>query len=280
MLQRCQDIESINKAIMAYRQEKASVAFVPTMGALHEGHLSLVRLAKKKADRVVVSIFVNPLQFGAGEDFEVYPRTLEEDALLLEKEGVDALFLPEALELYPDGFQTLVVNDSLSKILCGKSRPGHFQGVLTVVLKLFNIVKPDYAFFGVKDYQQFVLISRMVKDLCLNIEVFGGSIIREQDGLAMSSRNVRLDKENRGHATQIHKALCEVKAAYQGGMRKESDLKRLFEKVLSKRGSFEMDYFDIREASSLEEYEEGCDPVALCAARLGGVRLIDNMVLH
>jgi pantoate--beta-alanine ligase len=172
-----------------WEREGAKVVFVPTMGALHEGHMQLVRVARQHGSRVIVSIFVNPTQFGPNEDFAKYPRTLAADLELLAKEKVDAVFLPNAMSMYPDGFQTYVINKTMAKGLCGAVRPGHFEGVLTVVLKLFNLVRPHTAIFGKKDYQQWRLIERMVKDLHLPVMVLGQDTVRESDGLAMSSRN-------------------------------------------------------------------------------------------
>ena len=261
-----------------YRKEGKIIAFVPTMGYLHEGHLSLVDIAKKKGDVCVVSIFVNPIQFGPGEDYERYPRDVRRDERLLEKRGCDTLFYPSTSEMYPEDFLTRVRVEKLSNILCGKSRPGHFEGVTTVVLKLFNIVKPHVAVFGEKDYQQLVIIKRMVRDLNLDVEIVAGEIIREKDGLAMSSRNVYLDPVEREQATCLFRSLLLAQDMVKAGIR---DTKTIIEAVNDFIKNFDrarIDYIKIVHPDTLEELEEIHDRARiLLAVYLGGARLIDNM---
>ena len=261
-----------------YRKEGKIIAFVPTMGYLHEGHLSLVDIAKKKGDVCVVSIFVNPIQFGPGEDYERYPRDVRRDERLLEQRGCDALFYPSASEMYPEDFLTRVRVEKLSNILCGKSRPGHFEGVTTVVLKLFNIVKPHVAVFGEKDYQQLVIIKRMVRDLNLDVEIVAGEIIREKDGLAMSSRNVYLDPVEREQATCLFRSLLLAQDMVKAGIR---DTKTIVEAVNDFIKNFDrarIDYIKIVHPDTLEELEEIHDRARiLLAVYFGGARLIDNM---
>ena len=261
-----------------YRKEGKIIAFVPTMGYLHEGHLSLVDIAKKKGDVCVVSIFVNPIQFGPGEDYERYPRDVRRDERLLEQRGCDVLFYPSASEMYPEDFLTRVRVEKLSNILCGKSRPGHFEGVTTVVLKLFNIVKPHVAVFGEKDYQQLVIIKRMVRDLNLDVEIVAGKIIREKDGLAMSSRNVYLDPVEREQATCLFRSLLLARDMVKSGIR---DTKTIVEAVNDFIKNFDrarIDYIKIVHPDTLEELEEIHDRARiLLAVYLGSARLIDNM---
>ncbi len=256
------------------------VVFVPTMGALHEGHISLVEKARSLGDKVIVSIFVNPKQFGPKEDFATYPRTLAEDVEKLNAANVDAVFLPNASEIYPEGFQTYVVNDNMSLGLCGATRENHFRGVLTVVLKLFNLVKPDAALFGKKDYQQWRLIERMARDLSLDVAVLGEAIVREKDGLAMSSRNRRLTPEERRVAPQIYKGLEKANQQYVLGERNRDKLIASFEQHLAAFKEFSLEYVEIRQQDALQEAEQLEVPcVMLVAVRLGGVRLIDNLEL-
>ena len=265
-----------------WRASQESLAFVPTMGALHEGHMSLALEAKKIAQRTVVSIFVNPLQFGPKEDFATYPRTLEHDVKMLGAIGVDALFLPNARDVYPDGFQTYVRNEAMSSFLCGQHRPGHFQGVLTVVAKLFHIVSPDFALFGKKDYQQFRLIEKMAKDLSFRTKVLGLPTVREKDGLAMSSRNAKLTSGERAKAAQIYAGLKVVRDLYDQGERRVEHLAAAFVAILARVPELRLEYFEIRYQENLDSvpHELNKRPaVALVAAHLGSVRLIDNLEL-
>lgn len=257
------------------------VAFVPTMGALHEGHLSLALQAKKLADRVLVSIFVNPTQFGPKEDFSRYPRTLKEDLELLSAAGVEAVFLPSAASMYPEGFQTAVINKALATDLCGASRPGHFEGVLTVVLKLFNLAQPHVAVFGKKDYQQWRLIARMVDDLNLRIHIVGGETIRDADGLAKSSRNRYLLDTERITALKISQSLTAAKALYNKGERRSAAIIAAFNQVATPIADLALEYVELREQSQLTPFGELIDKpaVLLVAGRVGSTRLIDNMEL-
>ncbi len=265
--------------VKAWRAQGEKIAFVPTMGALHKGHISLVEAAQKKAQRVVVSIFVNPLQFGPKEDFASYPRMLKEDLEALDAAKVDALFAPLATDMYPEGFQTAVTNNEAATILDGKARPGHFNGVLTVVNKLFNLVQPDYAFFGLKDYQQLRVVSLMVKDLCMNLEVIGCPTQREPDGLAMSSRNLRLTPDERAVAPQLYKAMTAMAEAYRKGETSVEKLSRIFKDELAEAPAIRLEYIEIRTQDKLAEFAGAVDKpaVALVAAHLGSVRLIDNL---
>jgi pantoate--beta-alanine ligase len=265
--------------IAQWRSQGQRIGFVPTMGNLHQGHLQLVRQAQARAERVVVSIFVNPLQFGANEDFASYPRTLEEDKALLQAEGVDLLFAPGVELIYPQGQQvhTQVHVPGISELLCGASRPGHFIGVATIVCKLFNLVQPDLALFGEKDFQQLLVIRRMVADLALPVEIIGIPTVREADGLAMSSRNRYLSAAERERAPALYQSLSRLADAVRGGERDFARLEREAEAELKQAG-FAPDYLSLRRAADLQPASaEDQDLVALAAARLGGARLIDNL---
>lgn len=257
------------------------LGFVPTMGALHEGHLSLVRAAKAQSDAVAVSIFVNPTQFGPQEDFSKYPRNFERDRELLEKEGVDFLFAPAVEEMYPQGAVTYVTVEGLSDKLCGRSRPGHFRGVTTVVAKLFHIVEPDVAFFGQKDAAQVAIIRRMVRDLNLPVQIVGCPIVREVDGLAMSSRNAYLDLEQRKAALVLHRALRAVRDSFGRGERRVATLIDVGKRVCADEASVRLDYLEIVDPDSLDPLVEIRAPgLVAVAAFVGATRLIDNVVLH
>lgn len=268
----------LQSALRKCRQKGQSIAFVPTMGNLHEGHLDLVSKAGELCDIVVVSIFVNPLQFGPKEDFGAYPRTLERDRELLEAEGTDLLFAPPVQAVYPRGQdeQTRIEVPGLSEILCGASRPGHFTGVATVVCKLFNMAQPDYTIFGEKDYQQLLVIRRMVEDLCLPVEVQGLATVREPDGLAMSSRNGYLTAEERTRAPALFRALRRAGDDLREG-RAASEVERHGEEDLAANG-LRADYFSVRRAQDLRPATaQDQDLVVLAAAYLGKTRLIDNL---
>lgn len=268
-------------ALRARLKPETSIAFVPTMGNLHEGHLSLVKRARELADCVVVSVFVNPLQFGVGEDFASYPRTLAQDCHLLEEAGVAVVFAPSEQELYPEP-QDMAVEppQTLANQLCGASRPGHFRGVTTVVLKLFNIVQPDFAVFGKKDYQQLHLIKRMVRQLNLSIKVVGVETKRAADGLALSSRNGYLSPSERQEATRLNHELRAIVAALQSGSRDFSGLSAQATAHLNAAG-WAVDYIDIRETHDLATAQaEDKQCVILAAARLGKTRLIDNLEVN
>ena len=262
------------------RRERRRIVLVPTMGFLHEGHLSLVRAARLRGDRVVVSIFVNPAQFGPGEDLASYPRDFERDRRMLEMEDVDVLFHPSVAQVYPDGAQTFVDVEKLSLPLCGLVRPGHFRGVATVVAKLFNIVQPHAAIFGEKDYQQLQVIRRMVRDLNFNIEIVGHPIVRESDGLAMSSRNAYLNAAERQAALCLSRALCKAERLVRRG---EISAAGILDRVLpeiTKERLATVEYATICDAESLEETEQiGERALLALAVRIGKARLIDNRIL-
>lgn len=255
-----------------------AVAFVPTMGALHAGHMSLMDLARHRARVTIASIFVNPLQFGPSEDLSQYPRPLEKDIALLEAAGIDAVFLPPADELYPDDASTFVVEESVSLPLCGAVRPGHFRGVATVVLKLFNIVTPDLAVFGQKDAQQCVVIERMVRDLNLRLEIVRGPIVREPDGLALSSRNIYLDEADRRAAPALFASLEAARLAFEAGERNAAALEAMGRAVLAAEPRLKLQYWEVRHPESLADIETIGPAGALfaVAAYLGTTRLIDN----
>ena len=276
-------LEVLRNSLSVLRRDGGSVALVPTMGALHEGHLTLVRRAKEAADHVVASIFVNPRQFGAGEDLDAYPRQLARDSQLLEAEGVALLWAPKPEEVYPQGYATNISVAGVSEGLCGGDRPGHFDGVATVVCKLFNQVMPDMAFFGEKDWQQLAVIRRMARDLDLTLPhvdaIHGVAIVREGDGLAMSSRNAYLSAEQRAQAASLPLAMKDAIAVLAEGGKAERPLGNLRE-VLQVSGFDSVDYAEVRDADSLERLEADNGNARLfVAARIGGTRLIDNMAV-
>ena len=262
------------------------VGLVPTMGALHEGHLSLIKKAKETCDKVVVSVFVNPIQFGPAEDYDKYPRTLDNDTVLCEKEGVDIVFAPTPDEMYGSGNR--LSNDTLTYVcppffyvnkLCGKTRVGHFDGVCTVVLKLFNIVQPDYAFFGQKDAQQVVIVKKMVKDLNVPVEIIQCPIVREESGLALSSRNKYLSDEGKQKALALSKILNNIKSCYKRGITDIKGLKETAYNFLTE--DYELEYWEILDKNTLEEQEYADNnSIVLIACRVENVRLIDNIYLE
>ncbi len=271
----------LRAALQDFRQQGLSIGFVPTMGNLHEGHLHLVRRAAALCDVVVVSIFVNPLQFGANEDLAAYPRTLAADKEKLFAEGVKALFTPTVEEIYPEGMEkhTQVQVPDLSETLCGSSRPGHFNGVTTIVNKLFNIVQPDMAVFGEKDFQQLSIIRKMVEDLCMQVKIEGVATARDEDGLALSSRNGYLTPEQRKIAPVIHETLTTCREAIACGFDNFLQLESHARMRLLQAG-LEPDYFSVRDARTLQSVSEHTEEIAiLAAARLGNTRLIDNVRL-
>jgi pantoate--beta-alanine ligase len=256
------------------------IAVVPTMGALHEGHLALVAEARERADRVIVTIFVNPLQFNQPADFDSYPRPIEFDLATCESVGVDAVYAPTAAVLYQPHFQTHVEPGDLAMRLEGPRRPGHFRGVTTIVAKLFGATVPDVALFGRKDYQQLVIVTRMVADLDMGIEVIGVPIVREPDGLAMSSRNVRLDPENRLAATVLSRALAAADTAYQFGERRADAIRAVASDLIAGEALASIEYVEVVDAATLGDVTTiDSAAVVLVAAWFGGVRLIDNRVL-
>jgi len=270
----------MRSASRAARHAGLRVGFVPTMGALHEGHLSLVRVARAAADTVMTSIFVNPTQFGPNEDLAKYPRSLERDREWLEREGVDVLFAPAVEEMYPAGPATWVTVEGLSDKLDGRSRPGHFRGVATVVAKLFHIVEPDAAFFGQKDAAQAAIVRRMVRDLLLPVEIVVCPIVREADGLAMSSRNAYLDPQQRKQALVLHRSLQRVQQLAEAG---EGDAARLIaaaRQEFARESTVRLDYFEIVNPETLDPVPEiSRGALVAVAAFVGTTRLIDNIVL-
>jgi pantoate--beta-alanine ligase len=275
-------IPILRRQLQLWRTERQSIALVPTMGNLHAGHLSLVKQAASVAKRVIVSVFVNPLQFGPNEDYQNYPRTLDADRQRLLRSGADILFTPRATEMYPNGMETTtrIEVPKISEILCGATRPGHFIGVATVVNKLFNVVQPDKALFGEKDYQQLLVIKRMIADLYMPIEIIAVPTVREMDGLAMSSRNSYLNEQQRKLAPYLFKTLSEIKIKIKNGERNFHLLEQQAMDRLTETG-FVPDYVAVRTAQSLENPSaRSRELVILAAARLGSTRLIDNMIFH
>ena len=271
----------LRATVGAWKASGDRVAFVPTMGALHEGHLSLVRLAREHADRVVVSIFVNPTQFGPGEDLDRYPRREEEDAALLETEGCDLLFLPDPETIYPPGHATFVTPRGAAEGLEGALRPGHFRGVATVVTQLFHLVAPDVAVFGEKDAQQLAVVRQLVRDLHLPVEIVPGPTVRAEDGLALSSRNAYLSPEEREAASSIHRALVAARDLARGGERRSDPLRRRMLEILSAEPLVETEYAEVVDATSFQPVDRLASRVVLpVAARVGSTRLIDNLVLE
>ncbi len=267
----------LREAVKTWRSKGESIGFVPTMGNLHAGHLQLVNTAKKKADRVVVSIFVNPTQFGAGEDYETYPRTEQEDQEKLQAEGTDLLFLPSVAEIYAPDVRTAVTVTGLSDLYCGASRPGHFSGVTTVVCKLFNMVQPDIALFGLKDFQQLTVIKTMVRDLNIPVEIAGVETVRELSGLAMSSRNGYLTDAEKQVAPKLYHSLCAARDGILTGNLAYADLEQQALQFLQQVG-FQPDYFSVSRSSDLKKADTNdVDLVILVAAKLGKTRLIDNI---
>lgn len=283
-------VAELHRLADAERAAGRRIALVPTMGALHEGHLSLVREGRARADRVWLSIFVNPTQFNDPKDLEVYPRTLDDDLAKCEAAGVDVVFAPNAAEMYPEGAQTWVDVDELSLPLCGGARPGHFRGVTTVVSKLLLAAKPHVAVFGEKDYQQLAVIRRMARDLCCDVEIVGGETVRESDGVALSSRNLNLAPSARRQAPALVRALEAAEQAVAAGERRRGALLHLVKTELEKAPLAQIDYVELRCPESLAEAPEGlCAPTLLALAVFfdapegepgARVRLIDNRVLH
>lgn len=265
----------------AWRIAGKRIAFVPTMGYLHDGHVSLLEEGRRRGDALVVSIFVNPTQFGPKEDLSRYPRDLEGDLTKAERAGVDVAYIPDAAAMYPDGYQTFVEVERLQQGLCGASRPGHFRGVATVVLKLLNVVQPTVALFGMKDYQQLQVIRRMVRDLDVASEIVGMPIVREPDGLAMSSRNAYLSPDERQRALALSRALNAARAAFAGGERDAATLLANAQEVISGSAGVRLDYLELRDGESLELSSGPITRTAVMAiaAFVGNTRLIDNLLL-
>ncbi len=272
-----ESIKDVRATVKEWKAKGLKVGFVPTMGYLHEGHESLIRKASEENDRVVVSIFVNPIQFGPKEDLSTYPRDLERDSKVCESAGADIIFHPENEEMYFKDFSTFVDMNGLTDGLCGKSRPTHFRGVCTVVTKLFNIVAPDRAYFGEKDAQQLAVIKRMVRDLNIDIEIIGCPIVREKDGLAKSSRNTYLSVEERNAATILNKSLTLAKEKIQAGERDSEIIIKLIEEVINSEKLARIDYIEVVDSLSMEKVERIEKSVLVAiAVFIGKTRLIDN----
>ena len=278
-------IEEVREKVQEWKKQGLSVGLVPTMGALHDGHLSLIKKAKATCDKVVVSVFVNPIQFGPSEDFDKYPRTLDEDCKLCDGESVDIVFAPTPIEMYGEGAR--LSNDTLTYVcppffyvnkLCGKSRVGHFDGVCTVVLKLFNIVQPDFSLFGQKYAQQVIIIKKMVRDLNIPIEIIQCPIVREESGLALSSRNKYLSDSDKNDALALSKILNNIKSCYKKGITDVSALKETAYSYLTDK--HDLEYLEILDRNTLEEKSKADrETLVLIACKVAGVRLIDNIYL-
>ncbi|ADO82923.1 pantoate--beta-alanine ligase [Ilyobacter polytropus] len=273
-------ISEIKEKVNEWKSNGLSVGFVPTMGYLHAGHKSLIEKASSENDRVVVSVFVNPKQFDNENDLETYPSNLQGDKALIAGAGGDIIFAPTAAEMYPDGFATLVDIEGLDKELCGATRPGHFRGVCTVVTKLFLIVTPDRAYFGEKDFQQLAIIKRFTKDLNIPVEIIGCPIVREEDGLAMSSRNAKLSEEERRKALIIIEALNIIKEMVYQGTSDVEELKKEASRKISTMDIAKIDYFEIVDPDTLEKIDVVKEKaLAATAVFIGKTRLIDNMII-
>jgi len=273
-------IEEMQQAAISLKREGKSIAFVPTMGFLHEGHASLLREGRKRGDILVLSIFVNPIQFGQNEDLDRYPRNMAGDCRIAEECGVDIVFTPDAPGMYPAGFQTSITVRDLSLPLCGASRPGHFDGVATVVTKLFNIVMPDVALFGRKDYQQLAVLRRMTADLNLPVQLVGMPIIRETDGLAMSSRNAYLSPAERQSALCLSGAIRRVRNLYAAGTREVAGLEKAARELIESETAANIDYLEFRDGTTLEPVQTADTSTLMAmAVKIGKTRLIDNTIL-
>ena len=277
----CSTIDAVRKQVKDWKREGLTIGFVPTMGYLHEGHRSLMEAARKENDKVVVSIFVNPMQFGPTEDLESYPRDLQKDAILCEGVGVDLIFHPEPEEMYPEGFCSYVDMNGLTTELCGKSRPIHFRGVQTVVLKLFHIVTPDNAYFGQKDAQQLAVIKRMVKDLSVDITIHGCPIIREEDGLAKSSRNTYLNAQERQAALILSKSLREGKRLIAEGQKDADTIKKAITDYIQTEPMAKIDYVDVVDFDTISPIHTiSGETLVAIAVYIGKTRLIDNFIVE
>lgn len=271
----------VRKIINKQKKNCSTIGFVPTMGYLHKGHLSLVEASVKNSDFTVMSIFVNPVQFGPGEDFERYPRDFERDSKLAGEAGVDLIFVPDTEEMYPEGYMTYVTVDKITELLCGKFRPGHFKGVTTIVSKLFNIISPDRAYFGQKDAQQVAVVRKMVKDLNMNIEIVCCPIVRESDGLAVSSRNVYLNTEERRAATVLSEALFEAKKMIGNGEHSKERIFNYLDKKISSERLARIEYIEIVDAEALNHINNISGKVLIAlAVKFGNTRLIDNVIVE
>ncbi len=274
--------KEMNEKIKILKADGKSVGYVPTMGYLHKGHMSLIEKARGENDIVVVSIFVNPTQFGEGEDLDSYPRDIERDAALCKGAGADMIFAPQPKDMYPNGYSTYVdVEGGITGVLCGASRPGHFRGVTTVLAKLFNIVQPERAYFGQKDAQQVAVVRRMAADLNMDVDIVSCPIVREEDGLAMSSRNTYLSKGEREDALVLSKSLFEAKEIIESGERDSAKIKEHIKSRIEGVGSADVDYVEIVNADSMEDVKHICGRVLVAlAVKVGNTRLIDNIIME
>jgi len=264
-----------------FRKDGKRIVLIPTLGYFHEGHVSMMKMGRSLGDKVVVSIFVNPLQFDKKEVYYMYPQDLERDQRIAEEAGVDILFIPSSVEMYPSGFQTYVEVEELSKHLCGVSRPWLFKGIATVVLKLFNIVRPHVSIFGLKDYQQYLIVKRMVKDLNLDVEVVAHPIVREPDGLAMSSRNIYLSPQERESALSLYRAILKAKELLSSGVRDVSQLKKELLDFIQSHPYTKVEYVEFVDPETLESVREVKGPTLLAlAVYVGLARIIDNAILE
>jgi len=280
MLKIIDDVEKMKVYARVMRKNGKMIGLVPTMGCLHEGHLSLMNAARKQTDIVVTSIFVNPIQFGQNEDFKKYPRDIKSDELIVKNLGVDVLFCPHQKDMYPKGYSTHVDVGKMGNLLCGRSRPGHFKGVATVVTKLFEIVKPDIAYFGQKDVQQAVIIRKMTNDLDMDVVIKVLPIIREKDGLAMSSRNTYLKKEERGQAVCLFTAINRARELFADGLRDTHKIIEEMKKVFEQKDLAKVEYINIVDMDTLKDLKTIKDKaVCALAVRIGKTRLIDNTIL-
>lgn len=274
-------INEMQTWVYSIKDRKESIGFVPTMGALHEGHVSLMRSARDENDELVVSIYLNPTQFDNKEDFDNYPRRLDKDIEIVERENADVVFAPDTEEMYPEGFCTYVTQDKFTDTMCGRLRPGHFNGVATIVTKLFNIVKPDRAYFGQKDYQQSVVIEKLVADLNMEIDVKVLPTVRDEDGLALSSRNKRLSPEERQSALCIYGSLLKAKSMFASNIKDAKEIIEEMTAIIKKAKHTRIDYISIVNAHTLEDVSLiNGKAVAAVAVWIGNTRLIDNLILE
>jgi pantoate--beta-alanine ligase len=274
-------VKEIREAVRTYREKECKIGFVPTMGYFHEGHISLIKTSLLNNDITIASIFVNPTQFGEIEDYDRYPRNMERDIEIARDNDVDIIFTPSVEEIYPDGFKTKVIVKELTEKLCGKYRPGHFDGVCTIVSKLLNIIRPDNAYFGQKDAQQFIVIRRMVKDLNIDANIVVCPIIREKDGLAMSSRNIYLKSEERKASVLISRALFEAENKIKDGERDVTEIIREIKNILDKSALIKPQYIEAVDTDTLENISVIKGRILLAiAAYVGNVRLIDNIIME
>ena len=276
-----QTISEMKEFVQFEKSRQRTIGFVPTMGYLHDGHLSLIKRSKEENDITVLSIFLNPTQFAPNEDLSKYPRDFEKDSRLALESGVDALFYPKAEELYPNNYQTYINVEALSRHLCGKSRPDHFRGVATIVSKLFNIVSADHAYFGQKDAQQYFIIDRMAKDLNFDVNVVMCPIVREKDGLAMSSRNVYLDLQERQQALCLYRSLGKAEEAITAGERNAQKIKAIIKELIDQNPLATIDYIETVRTETLEPVDEIKGPTLIALAiKFGKTRLLDNTIVR